>query len=99
MPEPTASEAQEAPLLRAVQQHLCDRQADELRISDPRLSPWTFALGQEIVSQYVKSDEQGVEVGVHEASRVDVAIATPDFGTLVMSPCIADPPGDSESII
>jgi hypothetical protein len=36
---------------------------------------------------------------VHEASMVDVAIATPDFDTLVMSPWLADPPGDSESII
>jgi len=30
---------------------------------------------------------------------VDVAIATPDFDTLVMSPWLATTPGDTESII
>ena len=99
MPEPTVREAQEPPLLRAVQQHLRDRQADELSLTDPGPSPGTAAFGQEIVSENVKSDEQGVEVGVHEASRVDVALATPNFDTLVMSPWIANTPSDSESII
>jgi hypothetical protein len=46
-----------------------------------------MALGQEIVHAHVKCGEQSVEVGEHETtSVVDVAIATPPFGALVMSP-------------
>ena len=36
---------------------------------------------------YVKRDDDGVEVGVHEASKVDVATSNASFGALVMSPC------------
>ncbi|MEY2515205.1 MAG: hypothetical protein QOJ89_2563, partial [bacterium] len=41
----------------------------------------------------------GVEVGVHEASLVDVAIATPSFGALVMSPCAPRARSNTESTI
>jgi hypothetical protein len=39
-----------------------------------------------IVNAYVKRDDEGVEVGVHEASKVDVATSNASFGALVMSP-------------
>jgi hypothetical protein len=45
------------------------------------------ASGQEIVHQHIKSDEQAVEVGEHEAtSVVDVAVATPTFDGLSLAP-------------
>ena len=42
--------------------------------------------GRQPFDPHVKSDHEGVEVGVHAASEVGVAIATPTFGALVMTP-------------
>jgi hypothetical protein len=41
---------------------------------------------QEIVDLHVKCSRKGVEGGVHAASKVGVAEATPPFDALVMSP-------------
>ena len=77
--EPAGGEAQEAALVRAVEEDLSDRQADELRVGDLRSPPRAAPLGQEIIGKHIKCREQGVEVGRHAASLVSVAIATPDF--------------------
>ena len=79
MAEPGAREAQEAPLGRAVEEDLRDRQTDDLGVADPRLPARASALGQEIIREDVKCDEKSVEVGRHAASLVGVALATPDF--------------------
>ena len=57
--------------------------------------------GQKIVNTHVKCRDEGVEVGVHEASKVDVAISNASFGALVMSPCgtSLSPRSNSESTI
>jgi hypothetical protein len=61
---------------------LRDRQRDELSIGDPgRTARRPCRLGQEIVHADVKCADKGVEVGVHEASFVDVASATPSVAT------------------
>jgi hypothetical protein len=101
MPEPLARQAQEPPLGMAMQQDLGDRQRDEFRVADPWASARTRPGRQEIVHQHVKSDEQVVEVGAHEAtSVVDVAVATPTFDGLLMSPRAArKTTPDSESLI
>ena len=64
-----------------------------------RGTPRPLPLGQEIVHTPIKCGEQGVEVGAHEASKVDVAVATPHFGALVMSPSTRSPTRNLESTI
>jgi hypothetical protein len=85
----------------ALQQDLRDRERDELRGADPWASACTSPGGQEIVHQDVKCGEKVVEVGAHEAtSVVDVAVATPTFDGLLMSPrADLNPAPDSESLI
>lgn len=97
MPEPLAREAQKAPLGGAVEEDLRDRQGDELGVGDPRLAARALPARQEIVGQHIKSGEKGVEVGEHEASLVDVALATPSFGALRAASLRR--PGDLESVI
>ena len=99
VPQPPPGERQELPVVWNGQEHLRDGQRDELGVGDPRRTPRTCALGQEIVHAHVKCREQSVEVGEHETtSVVDVAIATPPFGALVMSPR-AIPRSNTESTI
>jgi hypothetical protein len=88
VPQAPARQGEELAVVGNRQEHLGDRQRDELGVGDPRRPTRTAALGQEIVDAHVKCREQSVEVGEHETtSVVDVAIATPTFGALVMSPC------------
>jgi hypothetical protein len=89
MPEPIAGNREEPPVVGDAQKHLRDRQADELAVGDLRWPPGPGTrrqAEQEVVDPYVKCDDEGVEVGEHTASVVDVAIATPTFGALVMTP-------------
>src|SRR5215211_2349125 len=89
MPEPVASDREEPPIVGNAQEHLRDRERDELAIGDLRRSPGAGARRkpqQEVVDPHVKCDDEGVKVGEHAASMVDVAIATPTFGALLMAP-------------
>jgi hypothetical protein len=61
--------------------------------------PWPLPRGQEIVNTHVTCDDEGVEVGVHEASKVDVATSNASFGALVMSPCGPAPRSNTKSTI
>ena len=83
-----------------VQQDLSDRQGDELTGADPCWTPNTPSAGQEIINQHEKCGEKVVKAGVHEAtSVVDVALATPTFDGLLMSPITRSHNRDLESII
>ena len=89
MSEPVAGDREETSVVGDTQEHLRDRQADELAVGDLRRAARPSARRQreqEVIDAHVKSDDEGVEVGVHVASEVDVAIATPTFGALVMTP-------------
>lgn len=87
VPQPPTRQPQELPVVGDRQEQLGHRQGDELGIGDPCWTPRSAALGQEIVDAHLKCAEQSVEVGEHETTSVlDVAIATPTFGALVMSP-------------
>lgn len=70
-----------------------------LSVGDEGRTSASAPAGQEIVDAYVKCDDEGVEVGVHEASMVDVALATPPFGALALSPRAVLAPVTSESTI
>jgi hypothetical protein len=88
VPQPPPGERQELSIVGDAQEHLGHGERDELGVGDPRRTPRPAPLGQEIVHAHVKCREQSVEVGAHETtSVVDVAVATPTFGALVMSPC------------
>ena len=82
MPQPPARQRQELAIVGAAEKDLRDRQGDQLGVADPRRAPAARAGGQEIVDTHVKCRDEGVEVGEHEASLVDVAFATPSFGAL-----------------
>jgi hypothetical protein len=72
---------------------------DQLSIGDLWWTARSLPRRQEIVNTYVKCDDEGVEVVVHEASKVDVATRNASFGALVMSPCGPTPRSNSESTI
>jgi hypothetical protein len=82
------------------QQRLGDRQGEQFGVGqlggDPdRRPPWAQArvVLQGLVDLDVQCDHEGVQVGVHAASMVDVALATPIMGTL------ASPRHPLESIV
>jgi hypothetical protein len=99
MPKPPARECKELPVVGNPQEHLSDGQRDQLSVGDPGRMPRPPALGQEIVNPHVKCGDESVEVGVHEASLVDVAISNASFGALVMSPRANSPRPNTESTI
>jgi hypothetical protein len=99
VPQPPAREREELAVIRDPDEHLRDSQRDELSIGDPGRASRPLPPGKEIIHTHIKCGEQGVEVGAHEASWVDVAVATPNFGALVMSPITRSPSRDLESTI
>ena len=87
MPEPPAREAQEPALGRAVQQHLRDRQTNQLGVGDRRAAPCTRSTRQDLIRQH--------ESAVRRSSRSAITrpppwstlvLATPTFDGLSTSP-------------
>jgi len=73
-------EAQEATLARAVEQDLSHSQAHQLSVGDPRIASGTRSTRQDFISENVKCDQEGVEIGGHAAtSTVDVDISNADL--------------------
>lgn len=99
MPQTPACEREELAVVGDREKHLRDGERDELAVCDLRWTPRPLPRGQEIVNAHVKCRDEGVEVGVHEASKVDVAISNASFGALVMSPCGHTARSNTESTI
>src|SRR5919202_677 len=103
VPQPAVAQPDPAVLTMAAQQDLGDRQADEFGIRQPGLAARIPAAGvgtQQLIDDAVQCDDEVVEGGVHEASlEVDVAMATPTLGGLVLVVTTRHPHSDSESII
>jgi hypothetical protein len=100
VPESLARQAQPAPLGAAAEQHLGDRQADQLGVAELGPATWPHPWAEQVINHDVEWDDEGVEVGVHEASlEVDVAFATPTLGALVSLVTTRHPQADSEAII
>jgi len=91
--EPPLRQTQEPSLVRAVEQHLRDRETDQLRIRDPRPPAKTSSARQEIIDEHVNVRQQGVEVGGHNGLLGRRCNSTADFGA---SPPV---PTTSESIV
>jgi hypothetical protein len=95
-----ASEPQPAALGVAAQQDLGDGQTDEFGVGQLGAATRSLTGAEQLVDHDVQCDNEGVEVGVHEASlEVDVASATPTLGALVSVVTPQDPVLDSEAII
>ncbi len=95
-----ARERQELAVVGDREKHLRDGQRDELGVGDLRTArPLPRGQEIEIVNTHVKCDDEGVAVGVQEASTVDVAMRNASFGALVMSACANTPPSNMESTI
>jgi hypothetical protein len=80
VPQSAARQAQESPLGRNVEQDLRDGQAHQLSIGDLRAAPCARPTRQDFISQHVKCDQQGVEIGGHAAtSMVNVDVSNADL--------------------
>jgi hypothetical protein len=98
--QPEASKPQPAGLAGAAEQDLGDGQADQLGVADPGRTPGAHAGAEQVVDEAVQCDDEGVEIGAHEASQqVDVALATPMLGTLVSLVTSQHPRPQTELII
>jgi hypothetical protein len=88
------------PLRTDAEQDLGDGQADQLGVGELGWPSGTTPGAEQLVDGDVQCDDEGVEVGAHEASlEVDVASATPTLGALplVVTPRPTRP--SSEAII
>ena len=85
--EPIPRHRQETAIAGMVKQHLGDRQTDHLRIAGPGRAAGTTPLRQGIIHQHIKCREQGVEVGVHEASKGRRCKSNANFGAFATDPC------------
>jgi hypothetical protein len=93
-------EPQPAPLGVAAEQHLGHGQTDQLGVAELGPAAWTAAWAEQVIDHDVECDDEGVEVGVHEASlEVDVASATPTLGALALLVTTGHPRTNSEAII
>ena len=100
MAQPLAGEPQPAAFGVEPEQHLGDGQTDQLGIAELGLATRAMPGAEQVVDADVQCRDEGVEVGVHEASlEVDVAFATPTLGALVSVVTARRPQADSEAII
>jgi hypothetical protein len=98
--KPLADGAQPAPLGGHPEQHLGDRQADQLGVRQLGATAGALSWAEQVIDGDVQCDHEVVETGVHEASlEVDVAIATPTLGGLALSVTGRPLHQQSESII
>jgi hypothetical protein len=93
-------EPQPAPLAVTPEEDLGHGQTDQLGVAELRLAARTPAGAEQLIDHDVECNDEGVEVGVHEASQeVDVARATPTLGALASVVTTPHPQPDSEAII
>ena len=98
MAQPSVGEPQPAPLGVVADQDLGGGQTDQLGVAELGAAPGPQPGAEQVVDHDVQCDDEGVEVGVHEASlEVDVAFATPTLGALVSVVTTQDPQADSEA--
>jgi hypothetical protein len=97
MVEPLAGVAQPAAFAVHPEQDLGHGQTDQLGVGQLGLATRTMPGAKPVVDGDVQCRDEGVEIGVHEASQeVDVAFATPTLGALAFH---VTPRPNSEPII
>jgi hypothetical protein len=83
--QPAGDRAQPAAFGAVPEQDLGDGQAEEFGVAEFGWPAWSAAGFQQLVDGDVQCDDEVVETGVHGASlEVDVAVATPTLGGLVL---------------
>src|SRR5215216_3940570 len=97
--QPLVGEPQPAPLGAEPEQDLGDGQTDQLSIGEFGSPSGPATRAEQLIDGDIQCDDEGVEVGVHEASKVDVADATPTLGTLANVVTARHPQPDSEANI
>jgi len=98
--QPAGGEPQPTPLGAEPEQDLGDRQADQFSVAELGRPARPTARADQLVDGDVQCDDEGVEVGAHEASQeVDDASATPTLGALVCVVTPRHPRPSSEAII
>jgi hypothetical protein len=98
--QPLAGKPQPAPLRADTQQDLRGGQADKLRVGELGWPARATPTAHQLIDGDVQCDDEGVEIGVHEASpEVDVASATPILGALARLVTARHPHPSSEAII
>jgi hypothetical protein len=98
--QPPADQPQPAPLGAAAEQDLGHGQTHQLGIAELGRPAGPTAWANQVVDHDIECNDEGVEVGVHEASQeVDVASATPTLGPLAPVVTARHPQADSEAII
>jgi hypothetical protein len=100
VPEPGGGHAQPAAFGADAEQDLGDGQADQLSVAELGSSARTGSRADQLVDGDVQCDDEGVEVGVHEASpEVDVASARPMLGALASLVTLARIRKQSSSVL
>ena len=83
VPQPPTSEREELAIVGHAQQHLGDRQRDQLGIAELR---WTtraaMTRAEEIIETDVESDDEGVESGGQRGLQGRRCVNTANFGAL-----------------
>ena len=98
--QPLVGEPQPATFRTAPEQDLGHGQTDQLGVGELRTPARSLARAEQVIDGDVECSDEGVEVGVHEASQeVDVAFATPTLGALASLVTARHPQADSEAII
>jgi hypothetical protein len=98
--QPLAGEPQPVPLGVVAEQDLGDGQTDQLGVAELGAAAWPLTRTQQLVDGDVQCDDEGVEIGAHEASQeVDEAVATSTFGALVSLVIPSAPSTHSKAII
>jgi hypothetical protein len=98
--ESLAGEPQPATFAVHGEQDLGDGQTDQLGVAQLGLAAGAVSGTEQVVDGDVQCRDEGVEVGVHEASQeVDVASATPTLGALAPPVTAGLPQAHSEAII
>ena len=100
MTQPVSHRSQPAAFGAVAEQDLGDGQAEELAVGQLGWVAWSAAGLQQLVDGDVQCDDEVVETGVHGASpEVDVAIATPTLGGLVLPVTPRHPRPNTTSVI
>jgi hypothetical protein len=83
MPEPPARQREELAVVGDREQHLRDREADQLRVGELRRAPRTaMARSEEVIDLDVESDDEGVESGGQRGLQGRRCVNTANFGAL-----------------
>jgi hypothetical protein len=80
-------------------QDLGHGQADQFGIRQLGWVAWSQAGAEQVVGGDVQCDDEVVEVGAHKTPKVDVAVATPILGDLVLLLTVQQPHPSSESTV